>query len=155
MGGGGIRILLWVAVQSKRLLNNNFQTCTVAYAMLFVQHRLPTWPIYISACTCCCCGISVQHKESRKLKVILFEFLLHKCGEFECAKLQMQSITKYICEVFPFSLYYCMHWKLIKLLKLCSLTNKFYLNIYFNLKIYILGTKYSAVFLAVNIQIKY
>lgn len=103
---GGIRILLWVAVQSKRLLNNNFRTCTVAYAMLFVQHRLPTWPIYISACTCCCCGISVQHKESRKLKVILFEFLLHKCGEFECAKLQMQSITKYICYV-RYSLSHC------------------------------------------------
>lgn len=39
--------------------------------------------------------LSMQHKESRKLKVILFEFLLHKCGEFEFAHLHMEFAAEY------------------------------------------------------------
>lgn len=56
-------------------------------------------------------AICAGNKESRKLKVILFEFLLHKCGEFEFAQLQMEFAAEYykIYEVFPFSLCCCMH----------------------------------------------
>lgn len=77
--------------QSKRLLNNNFSRhCRKAYAMRRNAHLLGQHTLYIC--------ILMQRKESRKLKVKLFEYLLHKCGIF-----RMQMEFAGIEKVFPFS----------------------------------------------------
>lgn len=79
--------------QSKRLLNNYFSRhCRKAYAMRRNAHLLGQHTLYIC--------ILMQRKESRKLKVKLFEYLLHKCGKF-----RMQMEFAGIEKVFPFSCY--------------------------------------------------